>query len=343
MMASNRLLHTLSAVVLVLLSAADAAGKDKDAADRSLVVLDKQCKRIVEPYTFAGTVTTTITDTGIALWEKMPKLGAPKNEKEIGDSVRLRAKRSNWLPMSTEVLYGQRAHGLETGILGRETKVGKKLYPIADAMLADLGKPVSADHEYRFQLFILKNAGRNAMARPGGFLYVDQGLLADNKEHPKARFALAHELAHVLQRHETRELQGLIVDSYQDEKELKQAMAASKTDPAAVLGNVKVSKDTYTQHHIDQELQADSCAARLLFLAYPDGRLASDATDAFIRDLPPPSAGKSSSPTRPRSKSEKLAQAAHDIVKLPADRHPNTRERTANLKSMQGELLASGH
>jgi predicted Zn-dependent protease len=71
----------------------------------------------------------------------------------------------------------------------------------------------------------------NAMARPGGFLYVDQGLLSDSKAKLKARFALAHEVAHVLQRHETKELQGLIVDSFTAKDEMQKAILNAKKDP----------------------------------------------------------------------------------------------------------------
>ncbi len=61
----------------------------------------------------------------------------------------------------------------------------------------------------------------------------------------KARFALAHEVAHVLQRHETKELQGMIVDSFTAKDEMQKAILNAKKDPDGLLRNVKVGKDIY--------------------------------------------------------------------------------------------------
>jgi predicted Zn-dependent protease len=212
-------------------------------------------------------------------------------------------------------------------------------------MLDAMSKNIGEAHDYKFQLFILKNSTRNAVARPGGFLYLDQGLLDDAKQAPKAHFALAHEIAHVLQRHETRELQGLIVDSFETKKDLKNALTQSKSDPGAVLDKVKINKDSYSRHHIDQELQADSCAARMLSRAYPNGDQLAVALNAFIQDLPPPEASTAAatpaSTSSSGSKAEQLAATAHDIVATPANRHPNTQERVQNLKEIYTELTAT--
>ncbi len=82
--------------------------------------------------------------------------------------------------MSVEVKYGERAHEqMLPDLLDRESKQGKKLYPQADELLKrgacacrrrSTSTPSSS--------YILKASTRNAMARPGGFLYVDQGLLS---------------------------------------------------------------------------------------------------------------------------------------------------------------------
>lgn len=77
---------------------------------------------------------------------------------EIPSSLKLAAKQLNWLPMTAEVMYGERSHKEETNILARDHKLGKKYYPIADKMLGEI---LSKDqkHEYGFKLFILKNDG----------------------------------------------------------------------------------------------------------------------------------------------------------------------------------------
>lgn len=266
----------------------------------SLVVLDKHCAQIVQPYKLAdnvaellkGTISRGVKSAMDFLRKKMER-GDSQDSKEkdkiddIPPETRLEAKRMNWMPMQTEVMYGERAHAQETNILERDSKLGRKHYPVADAMLAEILGKVGEEHEYKFQLFILKNSTRNAIARPGGFLYLDQGLIDNPKFHAKARFALAHEIGHVLQRHETRELQGMIVDSYSSKDEMQKAIVNAKNDPGAVLTNVKIGKEIYARHHADQELQADSCSARLLSRIHTKPAALAKDLDAFIKDLPP--------------------------------------------------------
>jgi Peptidase family M48 len=317
----------------------------KKGSPIALVVLDKNCPSLVQPYKLtdnvasvaAFTVKDTLKSTGDRITDMIRgKPAAAPTGGDISASARLAAKQLNWLPMKAEVLYGERAHSTETGLLARDSKMGKLYYPIADKMLQDILSQVKEPHEYQFKLFILTNDTRNAVARPGGFLYIDKGLLDKPEYHPKAYFALSHEIAHVLQRHETKELQSMVVDSFKARDEMVKVMTTVKDDPAAILAHVKVGKDIYIRHHVDQELQSDSCATRLLSRVYPDRQELADSLNAFIKDLQPPEPAQPQA--QPKSDVEKLAQAAHDVVSSPADRHPNTQERTQNLQAMYAEV-----
>lgn len=311
----------------------------------ALVVVDKNCPDIVQPYKMTDNIASmlnfTLKDTISGPGDKLGDLikgkptAAPKGG-EISNSARLAAKQLNWLPMNAEVLYGEQSHKTETGLLPRDSKKGKEYYPIADKMLEDVLSQVKEKHEYQFKLFILTNDTRNAVARPGGYLYIDKGLLDNPEQHPKAYFALSHEIAHVLQRHETRELQSMVVDSFKAKDDMIKVMTTVKDDPAVVLAHVKVGKDIYIRHHIDQELQADSCATRLLGRVYPDRQDLANSLNAFIKDLPPPQNPQAQA--QPKSDAEKLTQGMHDIVSSPADQHPNTQERTQNLQAMYAEV-----
>ncbi|NJO13093.1 MAG: M48 family metalloprotease [Gammaproteobacteria bacterium] len=314
-------------------------------AARAALQVVGQCRQL------AAKVVARSVRGGLDFMRRQFQGGTEKPDAEpLSDEARLDAKRMNWLPMRTEVLYGERAHAAETNLLERDSKLGGKHYPAADALLAKLLAQVTGQHDYSFQLFILKNASRNAVARPGGFLYLDQGLIDDPIQLPKAHFALAHEIAHVLQRHETRELQGMIVDSFSTRDEMQKAIANVRTDPAAVLANVKVGKDIYARHHADQELQADSCAARLLARVYNEPRELAHALDAFLKDLPAPeaqsapaAAPNSSAPpmdSKTATQAAELAALTHEIVASPAARHPTTQERTDNLKAIYAEINA---
>jgi len=339
------------AVSLVLGVTPIVAYASKAKADKTqkiaLVVADQNCPLIVQPYDMTGNalvlgtqaVKNGISVAGKKVWNKLyPKKAEAVDTKGISADARLTAKRLNWLPMQTEVLYGERAHAQETKILARESKQGKKLYPVADTLLSNILAGVGEPYDYEFKLFILKNATRNAVARPGGFLYIDQGLLDDKPPFRKANFALAHEIAHVLQRHETKELQSMVVDSFTAADQMKKAIAKAKEEPGALLDNIKVGKDIYSRHHADQELQADSCAARLLSTVYPEPRDLAGTLDAFLKELPPVRVVIPE--TAPQTKEAELAATAHTIVATPADRHPDTNERRRNLDDIYREITA---
>jgi predicted Zn-dependent protease len=323
------------------------------AADRALTVDDKSCAVMVVPQDAKATITNVVVDTTKQTWTSAKRgilniLGGTQQEldieagkKELENNYRMGLKRGVWLPMGTEVEFGRRSHGLIVDtILDRDSKLGQKLYPLADALLDDIERGIGAAHDYDFKLYIREESTLNAMALPGGFLYLDAGLLKEAAQHDKARFALAHEVGHVLQRHETRELQGLIVDSYDDSKELQKAVSSSSkgTEQAqALLKNVKISKDSYVRHTQELELQADACSVRLIFNAYPGGKELSAATKAFISSL---KATQSQTPQPTSQSTTDLTAALREFVSF-KERHPNFAQRIQNLHEVEGSLLAS--
>lgn len=322
------------------------------------VVLDRNCPQIVQPFTLADNAaslamfsakealsdvgTTFLSDPAGFLSGKR-KLAVPSTDK-LSASTRLAAKQLNWLPMTAEVAYGQRQHDEETDVLERDSRLGRQHYPAADRMLQEILAAVGEPHDYRFQLFILKSASRNAVARPGGFLYVDQGLVDDPNRWPKAYFAIAHELAHVLQRHETRELQSNAIDAVESKSDVMNLVTNVRVDPNLLLNYVKVQKGRFTKYHVDQELQADSCAVRLLSRTL-DRQALTASVDAFIADLPQVPAGSASQAQPPGGRASladagRSAQSVQEIVDSPVKRHPTNQERARNLREMQAEIRA---
>jgi Zn-dependent protease with chaperone function len=323
-------------------------------ASQASVVLDKNCPQIVQPFELTDNLASLATfgvEEAIKTGEKIlgslfsslaiaqdPGAVSLDTMEEIPHSLKLAAKQLNWLPMTAEVMYGERSHKEETSILARDHKLGKKYYPIADKMLDEILSKVDQKHEYEFKLFILKNNGGNAVARPGGFLYIDQGLIANSTRHPKAYFALAHEVAHVLQRHETKDLQSMVVDSISAKKDLVNVVSGAGSNPGMVIEHVKVGKNLFTRHHIDQELQSDACAIKLLDRVFADEQKLTDSIQVFLKDLPAPEPEKTASV--PVSDLERLAASVHEIVDTPIKRHPNTLERAANLDAIYKEIKA---
>lgn len=319
-------------------------------SSRAAVVLDKNCPTLVEPFTLSDNV-ASLAAYGIGEKAKDvaknigafigntfgDKSAAPRSSVDMLDSMRKAAKQLNWLPMPAEVEFGERMHAeVADTVLDRDSRLGKRYYPAADDMLGQVTKAIGEPTDYVFKLYILKNATHNAVARPGGFIYVDQGLVDNPAMRPKAYFALAHELAHVLQRHETKELQSYAIDSVSAKDELAKAMVTARKDPNVLLSRVKLEKNQFTQHHIDQELQADSCAARLLSHALPDDRAVAASLDAFLSDLP--NVAEATPVAGGNSAAERFSDSLQDIVDSPVQRHPSSAERKRNLQSMVAEI-----
>ncbi len=261
----------------------------------------------------------------------------------ISLSVRRAAMRMNWLPMSAETLYGNRMlDQMKDRLVERDEAVGVKLYPQADALLKEVLAAVGVPHAYHFSVHIRADAGENAMALPGGFLVIDKALVADPSRRNKAYFAVAHEISHVLQRHETRAVQARIVDTVSLKGSLPDLVKTVRqvhSEPKSVLALVVVGKLLFEKHFEDQELQADACAVRLLDTTLNDSRRLRAVLVAFIADLP------SAAPVPARgsaaAKSHPDAGALADVIELvarPINRHPSVEARLQNLRTMLADV-----
>jgi beta-barrel assembly-enhancing protease len=82
--------------------------------------------------------------------------------------------------------------------------------PEINEYLQSLGMRLASQaHEgaHRFTFFAVRDAGINAFALPGGFIGVNAGLVTETKSEAELAGVLAHEIAHVTQRHVARSLQ----------------------------------------------------------------------------------------------------------------------------------------
>lgn len=311
------------------------------------IMLEKNCPSIVQPYRISDNLASAFTygasqwltglaNAGGALFSGRASAAQPT---QVLASAKLAAKQLNWLPMEVETMYGERSHREETMLLERDSKLGQRYYPIADRMLQQVLAQVRQPHNYHFKLFIVKTSSHNALSRPGGYLYLDQGMLEKPAGYPKAYFAIAHEVAHVLQRHETMELQSMVIDSFAIKEDMQKTIVSAAANPEAVLARARIGKNQFIRHHIDQELQADSCAARILSTVFADPRELADSLNAFLNELPEPP--PAAAPTVPATDVEKLAATVHDLVDKPIHVHPTSIEREQNLRAMYQEVAGS--
>ncbi len=315
--------------------------------------LDKHCDRVVAPFALNANLADLTAMAAAGASESLPGFlsGGAKDKQmsaskhKVSRSVRERALKLNWMPMSLEKRYGRTIHdeAVAAGdLVERGSTLGKGLYPKADALLKAVLGGVKQDHPYKFELHIRKSNEDNAIALPGGIVYLDAGLLRDANP-AKARFALAHELSHVLRRHETRIAQARIIDTISLTGSTSDLVGLLK-DPnaisAGVLKSATVGHRAFQQHYVDQELQSDSCAVRVLNDALDDSRDVEAAIASFIASLPADGSALASpaGQKKPAGAGNSGVAAIGDLVKEvsnPIDRHPSSRERVENLNAMR--------
>ena len=89
-----------------------------------------------------------------------------------------------------------------------EHQIGLYSLPKAEAYLGELGARLAAsanDPRWKFRFQIVDQPEPNAFAIPGGGIYVSRGLLALVDREDELAGVLAHEIAHVTQRHSARQ------------------------------------------------------------------------------------------------------------------------------------------
>jgi len=312
-------------------------------------VVDAHCERVVDPFELNANFTAL---GGLAAAGAAEGLGtilggggtAKSAGHKLSRSMREQAMLLNWMPMSLEQRYGRLIHedALAAGMLvDRDSSAGKRLYPKADALLALVLSGVTEAHPYTFELHVRGADEDNAMALPGGIVYIDAGLLRE-ADPAKARFALAHEISHVLRRHETRIAQARVIDTVSlagATTELIAALREPMAISAGVLKTVAAGHRSFRQHYGDQELQADSCAVRVLSAALPIGEVDA-ALRSFIAILPADAAAAATLPSGGAGTAASPAALGDLVIEVsrPIDRHPTSRERMDNLKAVRAEV-----
>jgi len=137
----------------------------------------------------------------------------------------------------------------------RVEKVGKKIAAVSDRKEID------------YYFYVLEDDEVNAFALPGGFIYVNKGLLEKTENDDELAGVLAHEIGHIVGRHSIKKLQG-----YQGYTLLRVLLAVTpqtaSTGSAADLAFTEI----LLGYGREDELLADQLGARYSKLAGYDPR-----------------------------------------------------------------------
>ncbi|WP_295993355.1 M48 family metalloprotease, partial [Rugamonas sp.] len=294
---------------------------------------DPTCKSMVEPFGVTDNAMSLLKlSARIGLNNAAVKIGAGGQAMDMRGMLKLAGKNLNWLPTDAERMLGEKVHGdMADELLDGDRKPNRVLIARAQLLLQTLALQIKEETPYQFQIDVRKGAG-NAMALPGGYIVIDRDLVADAKNEDKAYFALAHELAHVLQRHETRANQARLTDAIDSVDGLRKLMEASNRTPASLMA---YSNDIMTRFVVfsrAQEMQADACAVRLLDAAFPDKKRLHHIIQSYQASMGPPVADGAAG-----GQLDLFVGNLGKMDKL-GEQHPNSLERRANLDKMLVEV-----
>ncbi len=139
--------------------------------------------------------------------------------------------------------------------------------PLVTEYVNDIGHRIAAqannDGIHNFNFFVIDNPAINAFALPGGFIGVHTGLLEATRNEDELAGVLAHEVAHVTQRHIARSIHASQRQSLMSMAIMLGAVLAAAVGGSsdAVQGAIAVSQGTAAQQQINftrsNEYEAD--------------------------------------------------------------------------------------
>jgi beta-barrel assembly-enhancing protease len=146
--------------------------------------------------------------------------------------------------------------------------------------------------ELEFHFMVLDTEELNAYAAPGGYIFVTKGALKYMKDEAELAGVIAHEIAHVTEKHVVKELK---IKGRDDNSDLAQLIGGSSGAARAAFGQAVeqglelIYQDAYKK---DDELQADKTSVSISALSgYDPSSLARylNRIKAIKEKTPPPS------------------------------------------------------
>jgi beta-barrel assembly-enhancing protease len=232
---------------------------------------------------------------------------------------------------------GQRnvSRGLNVYSLERERAMGQAMAAVVDRGTIFVADPEvtsyvtrlaqnlarHSDAEVPFTIKVIDSLNRRVFALPGGFLYVDKGLIADVDNEAELAALMAHEIAHVAARHATR---------FATRKHAWSVLSIPiiwASGPAA-LGTQQIGPLNLRKFARDAELEADLLGIQYQYAAGYDPQ-------AFVEALEKLSGLEK----QHRPKAPSAGKSLHDQIARAFASYPPTDERIQKVQSEIANFL----
>jgi beta-barrel assembly-enhancing protease len=166
------------------------------------------------------------------------------------------------LPLSVERRIGEEIYRefLSSGELLDDVEVNEYVWQVA----SKLTRTVIANG-YDFTFFVVRNPQINAFALPGGYIGINSGLLAVAQSESELASVLAHEIAHVTQRHIARMLAKQRQTSTLSLAAMLVAILAARANPNAAMGALSLGSTLQTDSLLTFSRDAEREADRIGF------------------------------------------------------------------------------
>jgi predicted Zn-dependent protease len=224
---------------------------------------DRRCDQLFEVADVTGNAATlvpAVTATALGLGTR--DVQAVLKDERLRNGV----KNQLWMPAEAEARLAKSAHAEmvakqqvidEDDLNAMDRAALAKIRSVVDQLAAQL----PAGQPYRFEVYLTGEDEANARALPGGLIYVSKAAARGSGE--LLTILLAHEVAHVTKRHQSRWVQGRLVDSATSIDQLLNLLRGNQEVISATMAQAGGLNARFARFSADQELEADACAVRL--------------------------------------------------------------------------------
>lgn len=297
---------------------------------------DRQCETVValDPLDViknatTNTLNTDSVGTAIAGIIKGEGINTDKAKAKALEVLKQELKRQVWMPLAIEEMSGKEMLAQRENVIKDNEPPAKAALKKVEPIFKSLVSTTAGVQPYTPTLHIFTDDSGQPQAEtlPGGIILINLTLAQSDKD--RITGYLAHELGHVVKRHQTMALQANLIDSVKTIQEIRDMFeTADGRLLELVMKGINLRGLAFTRYYSNQELEADGCGAK--FLASNQGREGLTPIEKFLEDI---EASTAEAPAEnPKEASPPLFQ----------ELHPTYTERRQTLeKSFQHWLSAA--